>query len=200
MTDAVSPRATDGAQSHGRPVRIVRAGLERLDDVRPLWMFLHDHHAAHGDPRLGPTRSAEESWPLRRTRYVEWLSTPDALFLIAEIDGRPIAYAVVRVVPGTDTQTWYAPDRRYEIETLAVSPEAHRLGVGKTLIDAIKCEARRLGIPALSGGIIAGNREAVRFYEREGGFQTYVLIEYRFDSEDPERVVEVPIADEREGR
>jgi hypothetical protein len=66
-------------------VRIVRAGPERLDDLASLWRSLQEHHRSV-DPAIPgiPPRSANDSWPRRRAKYVEWLRDPDAFVLLAE--------------------------------------------------------------------------------------------------------------------
>jgi ribosomal protein S18 acetylase RimI-like enzyme len=179
-----------------REVRVVQIGADRIEEIRELWMALHERHCAVANPKLGKPRSAEESWELRRARYLEWLAEPGSFLLVAEQSGQFVAYAMVREMGPIDTPTWYAPDRRYEIESLCVTPDLQGARMGKLLIDAIKTRARQNGIYQLMGAVIGGNQDAVRFYEREGGFVSYITIQYRFEDEDPSEQVEVPIADE----
>jgi ribosomal protein S18 acetylase RimI-like enzyme len=179
-----------------RKVRVVQIGADRIEEIRELWIALHERHCAVANPKLGRPRSAEESWELRRARYLEWLEEPGTFVIAAEQSGRFVAYAVVRELGPIDTPSWYAPERRYEIESLCVTPDQQGARMGKLLIDAIKTRARENGIKQLMGSVIGGNYDAVRFYEREGGFVSYITIQYRFESEDPSAVVEVPIDDE----
>ncbi len=92
-------------------VRIERAGVERVDDIAALWKMLQDHHRSV-DPGLAgiPPREADDSWPRRRAKYLEWFRHPDAFVLIAEsgegADGpvSPIGYALVSIhEPADDT-------------------------------------------------------------------------------------------------
>ena len=108
--------------------RIVRAGLERVDDLRPLWQSLHAHHAevAPQLAALGGVRTPAESWGRRRALYEDWLSEPDAFALIAEADSVPVGYALVHM-RGPE-ETWSTPDRIAEIETLTVLPAPPRPG------------------------------------------------------------------------
>ena len=80
-------------------IAIARGSLERLDDLEPLWKAMHAHHrsvAGHLTD-IAPFRSDEQSWERRRAHYEGVLASPDAFVLVAERDGRPIAYAVVAV-------------------------------------------------------------------------------------------------------
>jgi ribosomal protein S18 acetylase RimI-like enzyme len=177
-------------------VRVVELGADRIEEIRDLWIALHERHCSVANPKLGQPREPDESWELRRARYLEWLEEPSTFVLVAEQGGRFVAYTVVRELGPIDTPSWYAPDRRYEIESLCVTPDLQGARMGKLLIDAIKTRARENGIQQLMGSVIGGNLDAVRFYEREGGFVSYITIQYRFEDEDPENVVDVPIADE----
>jgi len=58
--------------------RIEKVGVERVADFEPLWKALHEHHLTV-DPQVPgiPPRTADESWPIRRTRYEERLTHPD---------------------------------------------------------------------------------------------------------------------------
>ncbi|MDQ4072323.1 MAG: GNAT family N-acetyltransferase [Actinomycetota bacterium] len=148
-------------------ITIVRAGLERVDDLEPLWGALQVHHA-----ELAPTlkgaraRSAEEAWTLRRRKYLTALAEPDAFVIIAEQAARAVGYAVVTV--GEGPSGWDLGERVAEVETLAVLPEARGRGVGTRLMDAVEAELPRLGIAMFGVLVIAANEEAMRFYEERG--------------------------------
>ncbi len=179
-----------------REAKVVQLGPERIEEIRDLWFALHERHCAVANPALGEPRTAEDSWALRRERYLEWLAEPSSFLLVAEQGGRFVAYTVVRELGPIDTPTWNVPDRRYEIESLCVTPDLQGARMGKLLIDAIKTKARENGIQQLMGSVIGGNLDAVRFYEREGGFVSYITIQYRFENEDPSQQVDVEIRDE----
>jgi ribosomal protein S18 acetylase RimI-like enzyme len=148
-------------------VEIVRAGPERIPDLEPLWRSLHEHHMAvarrssHAEGRSG-----DESWSRRRRSYERWLAEPGAFALVAERAGRPVGYAVVRLVEGS--QSWATEDRIAELETLAVLPGARGSGIGSRLMDAVSEQLAQLGIRDLSMAVAAGNESALRFYERRG--------------------------------
>lgn len=150
---------------------IVKAGRERLDEVEPLWQALSKHHAAIA-PDNGEPRPPQESWRRRRARYEEWLAGSDSFLLVAERNGAPIGYALVRVRPGS--ATWEGSDRVGEVETLVVLPGERGSGVGGALLDAVREELARLGIRELSLHVLPENEEAVDFYRRRG-FKTFAL-------------------------
>jgi ribosomal protein S18 acetylase RimI-like enzyme len=147
-------------------VTIARAGLERLDDLQPLWESLHDHHAdvAPHLAQLGPIRSRRDSWLVRRELYEEWLAEPDAFALIAEAEGEPVGYALVHM-RGPE-ETWTTGDRIAELETLTVLPGHRGGGIGMELMEAVYEELRRLGVRHMAVSVIASNEDAIRFYER----------------------------------
>ncbi|MEA2396622.1 MAG: hypothetical protein QOK25_178 [Thermoleophilaceae bacterium] len=184
MSEATTaaPGAPEGADSAGATpeVRIVKAPPTRLDEVKPLWFMLHNHHIAVADERRGPVRSDEESWEIKRDWYEGWLAEEGAFLLLAEVDRKVVGYAVVHPMDPDPTPTWISPPKKAEIEALGILPDAQRFGIGKLMIDAIKTESFKLGLRMLSGAVIGGNQQAVRFYEREGGYVTYVKIDFRF--------------------
>ena len=53
------------------PPHIVFAGIDRIDELRPLWLQLHHHHASVS--RVQPFVDDETSWTIRRRGYVEIL-------------------------------------------------------------------------------------------------------------------------------
>jgi GNAT superfamily N-acetyltransferase len=148
-------------------VEIVHAGPDRIPDLEPLWRSLHEHHMAIARrPPHVEGRSDAESWSRRRRSYERWLTEPGAFALIAERDGRPVGYAVVRLVEGS--QSWGTGDRIAELETLALLPGARGSGIGTRLLDAVARELARQGVRDLSVAVAAGNDAALRFYERRG--------------------------------
>ena len=149
-------------------MRIVRAGSERIDELRPLWESLHEHHATIAPhlEQLGPVRDPAASWAVRHELYEDWLSEPDSFVLLAEIDGQPIGYAVVHL-RGPE-ETWQTGDRIGVLETLAVLPDERGHGVGSALFGRIYAELRGLGVTELEVAVISKNAAALRFYERHG--------------------------------
>jgi GNAT superfamily N-acetyltransferase len=148
-------------------IQIVRAGRERIDDLEPLWASLSEHHAGVAPElrRLGPVRSADESWRVRRALYEEWLAEPDAFVLIAEGGGRPVGYALVHM-RGPE-ESWDTGERIAVLETLAVLPGHRGGGIGGALFERFYDELRSLGIGVFEVAVIYTNTDARRFYERQ---------------------------------
>jgi ribosomal protein S18 acetylase RimI-like enzyme len=149
-------------------VTIERGGAERIPQLQPLWEALHHHHAAIAPHlrALGPMRSPQESWLVRRGLYEEWLAEPDAFVLVAEAGGEPVGYALVHM--RAPDETWATGDRIAELESLAVLPEYRRLGVGRALVDAVFEHLRALDVSHWGVGVMSSNADAIRFYERLG--------------------------------
>lgn len=155
-------------------VRIVKAGVERVDELESLWKALQSHHhdiEGHipGIPLLDP----DTSWERRRRNYLEWLAEPDAFVLIAEgADGHLLGYALVSVHPADDTHV--TRDRLAELESLSVVQELRGSGLGSRLLQAVFEEVRGLGIREMVIGVLAANTDAARLYERYG-FRPWVV-------------------------
>jgi ribosomal protein S18 acetylase RimI-like enzyme len=155
-----------------RDFEIRRGGVEDIDSLRPLWEALWSHHG--GLPAMRPVRTAEDSWAYRSRQYREWLPRDEYTLLVAERDGAPIGYAVLSI--GGDTASWDVGDKTAEIETLSVAESERGSGVGKALIDAVQDVADTAGAGALVVGVAHSNADAIRFYEREGFSDFYVLL------------------------
>ncbi len=154
-------------------VRVVRSGIERVEELEPLWRALHEHHREVADEiPLIPMRETTDSWPRRRARYLAWLGHPDAFLLIAE-DARPVGYALVSIHYGAD-DTHVTGERIAELQTLSILPERRGRGIGAALMESVFAELRVLGVHELLIGVLAGNEGALRFYERRG-FRPWIV-------------------------
>jgi ribosomal protein S18 acetylase RimI-like enzyme len=155
-------------------VQIARGGAELLDDVRPLWLALRTHHNAIA-PELGPVRDDEDSWRRRRAQYRGWLADPRAFILIARHRTHAVGYAFARVDEAS-SPTWRGEHTYLDLETLSVLPEARGAGVGRRLIALVREEVERRGYEELRLTAVATNRDALRFYEREGFTPMFIIL------------------------
>jgi ribosomal protein S18 acetylase RimI-like enzyme len=157
-------------------VRIVRAGVERLDELEPLTRSLHAHHLTV-DPAIPGIAPRDEDgwWRIRRERYRAWLTSEDGGFaLIAETgDGTPVGYAVVTIHDEDDSHA--TGDRFAELQSLAVLASHRGTGLGTRLLHEVYRQVRSLGIEELVIGVLASNEAALRLYEREG-FRPWVVL------------------------
>lgn len=156
-------------------IRITKVGAERIGDVEHLWKALHEHHITV-DPQVPgiPPRTADESWPIRRIRYEEWLSHPGAFALLAlGEDGAPVGYAVVSFHDRDDTHA--TGDRLAELHSLSVLPDLRGGGIGTRLLRRVYTEVRAQGVEEMMIGVLATNERVRRLYEREG-FAPWVLL------------------------
>ena len=156
-------------------IGIVRGGAELLDELRPLWLALRDHHG-HVAPARGPVRDDDSSWRRRRAEYETWV-TEGAFVLLArdERDGRALAYAFVRPAD-LHASTWH-DTRVLDVETLSVAPQARGRGLGAALLARVREIHDAEGYGGVQLTAIAENAGALRFYEREGFRPIYVTLE-----------------------
>ena len=148
------------------PVRVTEAGRERLDDLKPLWRDLHEHHAALAPPQA-LVRPFSESWRRQRQRYEHLFASQGAFLLLAAGgDGVPVGYALAHVGPGLSI--WQTTDAVVTVETLSVAARLRGRGVGAMLLARVQDEARRRHGAEVWLSALSTNDGAVRFYERQG--------------------------------
>ena len=102
------------------------------------------------DPRFG------EAWSSSQCAGV--LAMPGVWLTIAELDGAPAGFAMVRAILD-----------EAELLLLAVRPAARRRGVAKALLRSVFAEARARGVASVHLEVRAGN-DAVALY-RLAGFE-----------------------------
>lgn len=150
----------------GEDIAIELVGLERVDELRPLWESLSDHHVEVAPQlrALGPPRTSADSWAVRRSHYLSLFEDdPLAFALIASTGDGAVGYAMVQV---------RGPEESWEtgpvavLETLAVLPDSRRRGIGGGLVRVMMAELRGRGIGHWEVATIAYNAAAIRFYER----------------------------------
>ena len=149
-------------------VAIERVGAERIEEMEPLYIALHEHHAAIR-PELagGVARDPADSWRRRRRRYQDWLAQPGAFALLARrAEGAAVGFAVVTVEDGFDS--WRCGERIGEVHDIALLPEARGDGLGSELLARVAAELAADGVDYYRLLVLEGNEDAVRFYERAG--------------------------------
>jgi GNAT superfamily N-acetyltransferase len=156
-------------------VEIVRGGPEVVDELRPMWLALRTHHHEVA-PDLGPVREDADTWKRRSAQYREWLTTdPRNFVLVARRGGRAVGYAFGRIADYS-SPTWDGDKVVLDVETLSVLPEARGAGVGAKLLAMIREEVAERGYDRLTLTAVAANRDALRFYEREGFAPAFVVL------------------------
>jgi len=160
-------------------------GADDLDIVEPLWVAVHHQHA-QTMPELAPYVSDDETWRERRALYEELLAKPETLLLTASVDDRVIGYGLAHVMAVEDTwvaDTWATGHRIGEIESLSVLPEFRGSGLGGQLLTRLEDHLRASGVDDLVLGVLPGNRDALRLYERRGYRPTWLYLS-KFDGRD----------------
>ena len=95
--------------------------------------------------------------------------------LVARRDGHVLAYAFARPVHHASV-TWATDRDALELETLTVSPDARGSGLGARLVALVREEVERGGYEGLYLTAVAGNADALRFYEREGFTPEFITL------------------------
>ena len=130
-------------------------------------------------PELAPYVSDAETWSQRRDQYASLFDKPDTLLLLARDGDELIGYALAHVLPVGETwvpDTWRTGARIAEIESLAVTAERRGEGIGSALMDAVERELAARGLDDVILGVLPGNADAIRLYERRGFRPTWMYM------------------------
>jgi ribosomal protein S18 acetylase RimI-like enzyme len=170
MTDAPELRVANAADLHL---------------VEPLWIAVHHRHA-ETMPELAPFVGDDESWAVRKALYEELLAKPNTLLLLAFDWSAAIGYGLAHVMAVEDSwvpDTWQTGRRIGEVESLSVLPEYRGSGVGSALLDRLEAHLRARGARDLILGVLPGNDDAIRLYQRRGYRPTWLYLS-RFEGRD----------------
>jgi ribosomal protein S18 acetylase RimI-like enzyme len=153
------------------------AGLERVDDVRGLWLELHHHHRAvvHSLPLV---TDDELSWRRRHALYSERLRAGTGFLVLASTQGSVVGYAFVCIEEGPD-DTFPVGSRYAEVYSLSVTGTYRGQGIGTRLLDFVDRELGQRSIVDLKVAVMAENAGARRLYERRA-LRPAELVLYRF--------------------
>jgi GNAT superfamily N-acetyltransferase len=124
---------------------------EDLEQCRQLWRALTQRHREiYGDPSIGGTDPGRE--------LDEHLTHPQlSKIWVAEDADRLLGFCGL-LVQGEES----------ELEPIVVDPEHRGRGIGALLARQAIAEAQRLGLKYINVRPVARNREAIRFFHREG--------------------------------
>lgn len=142
---------------------------ERLDELKPVWRGLYEHHLALTPHLRERSRGVEHAWRARREAEREWLAQEPLTFVLAaEGEGGYLGYAFVRVSSATFATSWSASDPLAELSILAVLPRVRGRGIGSALLDAVEARLVELGVQDMTISVVTTNVDAMRLYERRG--------------------------------
>jgi ribosomal protein S18 acetylase RimI-like enzyme len=167
--------------SDASPITIELCGPEQIELVRELWLTLHHHHqrVATFQPLVADDSL---SWTSRRALYLARLV--DGSGFLAVAFGGPgrevVGYAVVMLEAGPD-DTFPLGERYAELYSVAVAEQWRGHGIGTQLLDFVDRELGSRCISALKVGVMLGNADALRFYERRG-LRAAEIVLYRADA------------------
>jgi len=153
--------------------------------VEPLWIAVHRRHT-ETMPELAPYVDDDTSWAARKELYEELLAKPDTLLLLAFDGDAAIGYGLAHVMAVEDSwvpDTWQTGSRIGEVESLGVLPRYRGSGLGSALLDRLEAHLRDCGAHDLILGVVPGNQDAIRLYQRRGYRPTWLYLS-RFEGRD----------------
>jgi len=159
-------------------IELRRGSAADLPALRPLWVSVHHQHA-QSMPELAPYVDDDRTWEVRTVLYAELLAKPDTVLFLATAGSAVIGYGLAHVLAAADTwlpDTWQTGARIGEIESLAVLPSHRGQGIGTRLLNALETELAAIGIRDLLLGVLPGNADAIRLYQRRGYRPTWTYL------------------------
>jgi ribosomal protein S18 acetylase RimI-like enzyme len=165
-------------------ITVVRAGVERLDELVGCWKLLHRHQSSVATAVPGlDVLSESDSAVIGGKTYREWLSGPDSFAFFAEEfaffaeeEGRLVGYVVGF---SDEPHFMWSTGLVGHIDSFYVLPELRGCGVGRLLMEAAYAEMRQAGATTVALEMVANNDVARNFYEREGFTTTFVRMHRR---------------------
>ncbi len=100
--------------------------------------------------------------------YRDALAVPAKRIQLAEVDGKPVAYALIVLGDGMIERPEPRPKRPVFLSQLYCAAEATGLGLGAALMDWVIGEAHAWRADALQLSVFSENFGAQRFYQRYG--------------------------------
>ena len=180
------------------PLEVVRGSEADIPSLEPLWVAVHHVHEA-SMPELAPYVSDEETWRERRALYAELFRQAGDVLVPRARTGRArrlrARSSSARPSRGGATHGAQRPSRRARIGLRAT--RAPRSGIGSALLDAVDAEFARLGVDDQVIGVLPGNVDAIRLYERRGFRPTWLYLS-RFAGRDRTSAGSSPCLDENE--
>jgi ribosomal protein S18 acetylase RimI-like enzyme len=144
-------------------------GVDRLDDLEPVYRALYEHHVAVSTWKPAPERGPDAAWQRRRGRWEATLRSSDGVGLVAELDGRLVGALIGEIeMPAEGSDTYAVPSSTAHVHDLAVLPEAQGAGVGRALMDRFEQLLRERGVESYGLEVMAGNDAATAFYDKLG--------------------------------
>lgn len=156
----------------------LRAGPERLDELRERWLELHRYHRLPGAVPL--VEDDMLSWERRRALYLDRLRSETAFLVLATEAETVVGYALVCIEVGPD-DTFALGDCYAELFSLFVASRLRGQGIGTQLLDFLERELTRPSIHEIKVAAMVGNVGAQRLYERRG-YQPAEIVLYKFSS------------------
>ena len=159
-------------------MEVRRGGSADLPLLEPLWVAVHHRHA-ESMPELAPYVDDATTWAERRALYAELLAKEDTVLLLAHDGEALVGYGLAHVMDAAGSwaaDTWVTGERIGEIESLAVLPEHRGHGLGTRLLEGLEAALREQGVNDLILGLLPGNTEAARLYERRGYRPTWLYL------------------------
>jgi ribosomal protein S18 acetylase RimI-like enzyme len=143
---------------------IREGGRDDMPALERVWRSLFAHHSEVNSSGM-PLIPVDERWPERRRECERAFDAGTATLLVAERDGEVVGIAFSRL---HDPDPVFDTGPMAELDVLAITPGHRGHGIGEALLRRTLAAMRAQGVETIKVAVMAGNDEALRFYERFG--------------------------------
>jgi len=145
-----------------------------VDRLAHLWLGLHAYHQTIA-PQLAPYADDRRSWSARGKLYRQALER-GGFAVRATARGVDVGYLLAARAPHPWPAVFPGSVEIWELLTLVVAPEWRARGVGSMLFDAFELHMQASPTELTMIGLLPGNTNALRFYERRGFAPTWLTL------------------------
>jgi len=150
----------DFTATDGREVILRTPTLEDTDDLMELLnSFVEENAEIASTTKV--TRDQEAKFV---SRIITKLERDELFFLVAEVGGKVIASADIRILHGDE--------RHVGVLGAGVGRDLRGLGIGTQMMNTLIDQAAALGLKVLTMQVFATNKRAIHVYEKVGFVQT----------------------------
>ncbi|UCB43309.1 MAG: GNAT family N-acetyltransferase [Dehalococcoidales bacterium] len=143
-------------------IEIVEATESHIPDIVELWKEFMDHHKDI-DPRFPAREDAHVSF---EQHIRELMGTEDTLVLVALDESRVVGFSISQV--NSYPPIWVESDKHGFIDTMAITADYRRKGIGEHMLGRIFESFASHGIDRIELTVAARNEVGYSFWRKHG--------------------------------
>ncbi len=150
-------------------IKIRTASEQDIDALDKLYYDFHQYHVHKVPNRLRDLGKIEDQdWSRLNKALREIFRNANAVIFVAEVSSHVVGLVEVYFRPDDETNPLIIPKKAAYLQSIFVSENFRKLGVGKRLIHAAQAWSREKGAKEMKLDVWEFNVEAKKFYSEMG--------------------------------